>query len=623
MEESRIVSEVTFAESSSGAATVTGTYMGADQAHISSVGARGFQRGDSRTMTIEKTKVRMHKIATKLNIPDHVVQRALQYFKLALVKNFVKGRKSQHVVSACLYVACRQNFTQHMLMDFADAIYVNVFAIGATYLQLVKVLGIEKIPVVDPSIYIRRFVARLAFGEEGSKKVMDDANRLAHRMNRDWLVMGRRPAGIAAACILLAARMNNFRRSKAEVVQVAKIAEETVQRRLDEFKSTSAGTLTVADFRSTQIESEADPPSFTKHRVVERKLADLQAKRIAAYERGELMDEDNVAADEQVKAILEEIAEIEVQEKKMARIQAIEARKQQKREQKFVKQEMAKEELMENVDGQEAREGGEAEGGQHKSTDDDPDEHQGSAKGVPEKDTETNNEEEAIKQTTDDGQVESDGEADEHQDSAKDVDVEKAPEKDTETNVEEGVEKQEEEEGEEDIEIDIDEEEIEKEVNDVLKDSTFFAATRAQLIVKKYQEEREAALRGVPVTAGVSERAWKSKIGDDPINSDDDDDEVNQAILTKEERKIKTEIWMSLNRDYLIEQEKKRLRLEAEQNSPNYKPPRKRRKPAASSSNDAPAAPTTGVDATKSMMKTRAFSKKINYDAIGSLFKHN
>lgn len=582
MEESRIVSEVTFAESASGAATVTGTYMGADQSHISSMGARGFQRGDSRTMTIEKTKVRMHKIATKLNIPDHVVQRALQYFKLALVKNFVKGRKSQHVVSACLYVACRQNFTQHMLMDFADAIYVNVFAIGATYLQLVKVLGIDKIPVVDPSIYIRRFVARLAFGEEGSKKVMDDANRLAHRMNRDWLVMGRRPAGIAAACILLAARMNNFRRSKAEVVQVAKIAEETVQRRLDEFKSTSAGTLTVADFRSTQIETEADPPSFTKHRIVERKLSDLQAKRAAAYERGELMDEDNIAADEQVKALLEEISEIEAREKEMLRKKAVEARKQRKREQEFVKKELASQakedpdqtEVAENVGGQEIREDGEEEADQHTKTD---------------------------------------GDTVEEQESEKVVNFEKESEKETETNIEEGAEKQEDDE-------DYDEEAIEKEVNDVLKDSSFVAATRAQLIVKKYQEEREAALRGEPITAGVGERTWKSKIGDNPITSDDDDDEVNQAILTDAEHAVKTEIWMSLNRDYLIEQEKKRLRMEAEQNSPNYKPPRKRRKPAASSSNDAAAVPTTGVESTKTMMKTRAFSKKINYDAISTLF---
>lgn len=82
---------------------------------------------------------------------------------------------------------------------------------------------------MDPSHYISRFAALLEFGDE-TPKVAADAVRLVARMDRDWMRSGRRPAGICGACLLLAARMNNFRRSVQEIVQVVKIADTTLKK---------------------------------------------------------------------------------------------------------------------------------------------------------------------------------------------------------------------------------------------------------------------------------------------------------------------------------------------------------------------------------------------------------
>ena len=103
----------------------------------------------------------------------------------------------------------------------------------------------------------------LEFGDE-THQVATDAIRLIQRYDRDWLRTGRRPSGICGACLLLAARMNNFRRSVQEIVQVVKIADTTVKKRLEEFKNTPSGSLTVQDFRSLWLEEEADPPAFTR-----------------------------------------------------------------------------------------------------------------------------------------------------------------------------------------------------------------------------------------------------------------------------------------------------------------------------------------------------------------------
>jgi transcription factor IIIB subunit 2 len=85
------------------------------------------------------------------------------------------------------------------------------------------------------------------------------------------MTKGRRPAGICGAALLLAARMNNFRRSVEEVVQVVKIADSTVRKRLEEFKGTRSGELTIADFRSVWLEEEMDPPAFIKGKEKEER----------------------------------------------------------------------------------------------------------------------------------------------------------------------------------------------------------------------------------------------------------------------------------------------------------------------------------------------------------------
>lgn len=94
------------------------------------------------------------------------------------------------------------------------------------------------------------------------------------------MTKGRRPAGICGAALLLAARMNNFRRSVEEIVQVVKIADTTLKKRLDEFKATPSGSLTLADFRSVWLDEEMDPPAFTKGR--EREEAEKRAAEAAA-----------------------------------------------------------------------------------------------------------------------------------------------------------------------------------------------------------------------------------------------------------------------------------------------------------------------------------------------------
>ncbi len=55
-----------------------------------------------------------------------------------------------------------------------------------------------KLPIIDPSLYIHRFASKLEFGDKTHTVAMT-ALRLVARMKRDWMQVGRRPAGICGA----------------------------------------------------------------------------------------------------------------------------------------------------------------------------------------------------------------------------------------------------------------------------------------------------------------------------------------------------------------------------------------------------------------------------------------
>ncbi|KAI9202755.1 cyclin-like protein [Polychytrium aggregatum] len=269
-----------------------GFYVGSGQSRARDlvVGRYGQSSVESRLATIMRGNAVIQKIANTLKIPDKHVEIAQRYYQTAVNQHFTKGRRVQIVASGCLYIVCREEKTSTMLIDFADVTNISIYAIGATFMKLVEMLRLN-LPMVDPALYIARFAFRLEF-EEKTQDVIRDATRLASRMSRDWIQTGRRPAGICAACLFVAARMHGFNRTIHELVRIAKICSSTLKHRLEEFKCTPSGNLTVTDFQTIWLEEGADPPSYSQ---ILKKLPKRQRKSKSADEGVKEEDEESDA----------------------------------------------------------------------------------------------------------------------------------------------------------------------------------------------------------------------------------------------------------------------------------------------------------------------------------------
>lgn len=283
-DDSNIVAEVQFGETSSGAAMVQGSYIAADQAGVRSMGP-SFRRvggSEDREKSIREAKSLMQGYAQQLNVSDSLVNAGTQVFKLASSANFVQGRTLASVSAVCLYAACRaEPPCKVMLIDLADLVQLNVFKLGRIFKKLNEVvpIGNDGLIPVYPEDLIWRFATKMEFHQD-TAKVAEDAVRLVKRMSRDWMVMGRRPSGICGACLLMAARMHNFRRTVREVVYIVKVTNHTIQSRLEEFKVTESSRMSVEDFlKQDFLESSHDPPSFYKQSQEYKQNADKNKKR--------------------------------------------------------------------------------------------------------------------------------------------------------------------------------------------------------------------------------------------------------------------------------------------------------------------------------------------------------
>ncbi|CAI2014624.1 hypothetical protein SEUBUCD646_0G04900 [Saccharomyces eubayanus] len=556
-EDNPIVSEVTFGETSAGAAVVQGSFIGAGQSHASFGGSSALE---SREATLNNARRKLRAVSYALHIPEYITDAAFQWYKLALANNFVQGRRSQNVIASCLYVACRKEKTHHMLIDFSSRLQVSVYSIGATFLKMVKKLHITELPLADPSLFIQHFAEKLDLADK-KIKVVKDAVKLAQRMSKDWMFEGRRPAGIAGACILLACRMNNLRRTHTEIVAVSHVAEETLQQRLNEFKNTKAAKLSVQEFRENDVEDgEARPPSFVKNRNKEKKIKDTLDKEEMSQTSEEALNKNPI--------LTQVLGEQELSSKEVL----FYLKQFSERRARVVERIKA----TNGIDGENIyHEDSEGEGGKRRTSDVDAEEE------------------------------ERDEENEPGHKNKKTKTITKGKGKET---------------------------------------------GHFQDAIDGYSLEtdpyRPRNLHLLPTSD-----AYLSKVCDDPDNLDDvDDEELNAHLLNEEASKLKERIWVGLNAEFLLEQESKRLKQEADIATGNTSVKKKRmrrknRNDEPTKTVDAAAAiglmsdlqdksglhaalkaaeengDFTTADSVKNMLQKASFSKKINYDAIDGLFR--
>ncbi|KAF9595701.1 hypothetical protein IFM89_003443 [Coptis chinensis] len=261
--------EPTFIKGAGGQSQLSGRYI------------RSVESGnsESREKTLANGRDEISSLVQNLSMTgqEPIINAALSFYKLAVDRNFTRGRKRNLVTASCLYIACREDNRAYLLIDFSNQLCENVYVLGAVFLQLCQLLRLQNHPImkklVDPVLFIPRFTHSLLMLLDERKKKLDllgsktrlfnDIERTARRilasMKRDWMQTGRKPSGLCGAALYISAHSFGLECSKSDVESIVHVCEATLTKRLIEFENTESGNLTIEEFNLKADELEKEP----------------------------------------------------------------------------------------------------------------------------------------------------------------------------------------------------------------------------------------------------------------------------------------------------------------------------------------------------------------------------
>ncbi len=171
----------------------------------------------------------LNRIASQLKIPKSIQEDSSKIYREAADADLIKGRSIEGVVSAALYIACRENKIPRTLDEIAESARISRKEIGRTYRFIASELEL-KLPPTSPSEYLPRFCSKLDL----SGNVQRLAKEILKEAERKGLTSGRSPTGIAAASIYISSIMCGEKRAQKDIARVTNTTEVTVRNRYQE-----------------------------------------------------------------------------------------------------------------------------------------------------------------------------------------------------------------------------------------------------------------------------------------------------------------------------------------------------------------------------------------------------
>lgn len=177
-----------------------------------------------------------------LQVPRHVERSAKGVLEEALSGGWGTGDWMDAASAACLYIAVRRARLPLSMVEVADVAGLQPHQTWLVYNRVLSVLADKAVPPVEPALFILRAVAGIpAFatwqGKEGQRKLVADCGAILSFAANQGLLTGRHPLGVAAACILTAARAHRVAVTVEDVCRAVHAVPSTALSRFKELWS--------------------------------------------------------------------------------------------------------------------------------------------------------------------------------------------------------------------------------------------------------------------------------------------------------------------------------------------------------------------------------------------------
>ncbi|KFD53277.1 hypothetical protein M514_05758 [Trichuris suis] len=190
----------------------------------------------------------IREMAERIHLPKSIQDQANVLFKQVLDTKQLKGKNSEAVAAACLYIACRKEGVPRTFKEICAVSRMSKKEVGRCFKLIIRALE-TNLELITTSDFMSRFCGNLNLPQY----VQTAATHIARKAVDMDLVSGRSPISIAAAAIYMASQASTEKRSAKDIGEVAGVAEVTI-RQSYKLMLSSAAQLFPTEFRfSTSI----------------------------------------------------------------------------------------------------------------------------------------------------------------------------------------------------------------------------------------------------------------------------------------------------------------------------------------------------------------------------------
>lgn len=166
-----------------------------------------------------------------LGLPQSIKERAAVLYRKTIKKSAPRGRSTEEVATALLYIASREKNVPRTLNEFCEEVGARTPRIHKLYKELKAKLGVT-VDLIDPEQYIDKICNGLNLGQEARKK----AKELVEESRKYNVPSGKSPNGLAGGAVYLACNHTSNEITQEEISDVADVTCVTIRTRYKELE---------------------------------------------------------------------------------------------------------------------------------------------------------------------------------------------------------------------------------------------------------------------------------------------------------------------------------------------------------------------------------------------------
>jgi transcription initiation factor TFIIB len=166
----------------------------------------------------------LDRLKDKLGLSDPIVEKVAYIYRKAQEKMLIRGRTVSGILSAAIYIACREFGTPRTLKEISQGSNVKLKEVARSYRLLYFELDL-RMPLLDPM----KCIVKVANKVKLSEKTKRQAAGIMSIATKKELSTGKDPMGLAASVLYLASRKNDEKVTQADIASAAGVTEVTVR----------------------------------------------------------------------------------------------------------------------------------------------------------------------------------------------------------------------------------------------------------------------------------------------------------------------------------------------------------------------------------------------------------